>query len=250
MLNNRTLDKIRADQPAFGLSVGMSDPIVAELFARSGIDWIWIDDQHGTGDRSSILRTIQVTTPYGVAPIVRVASNDFFRIGRALDAGALGVIVPMVNSPAEAEQAVFAAKYPPRGGRSRGGARLAMLGDDYFDSANDALLVSVQIETPVAVERAGEIAAVDGIDCLMLGPADLALGLDVPQGSPEHEAAMIEVLEKSTAAGKVAGMPCGTVEDGLRWAERGFKLIHCGSEFGMLRAGIKHVQDALGIAPA
>ncbi len=250
MLTNRALDKIRADRPAFGLSIGLNDPIVPELFARSGIDWLWIDDQHGTLDRAGILRTIQVATPYGVTPIVRVASNDFFRIGRSLDAGALGVIVPMVNSAEEAEQAVFAARYPPRGGRSRGGARLVMLGEDYFETANDNLLVAVQIETPEAVERAGAIAAVDGIDCLMLGPADLALGLDVAPGSEEHEAAIVHVLEQATAAGKVGGMPCGTVEDGMRWAEEGFKLIHCGSEFGMLRAGIRHVQDALGIAPA
>jgi len=249
MLKNGALDKIRADQPAFGLSIGLNDPIVPELFARSGIDWLWIDDQHGALDRASILRAIQVATPYGVAPIVRIASNDFFRIGRSLDAGALGIIVPMVNSAVEAEQVVFAAKYPPRGGRSRGGARLVMLGEDYFETANDSILVAVQIETPEAVQRAGEIAAVDGIDCLMLGPADLALGLGVAPGSDEHEAAIAHVLEQATAAGKVGGMPCGTVEDGIRWAEEGFKLIHCGSEFGMLLAGIKHVQDALGIAP-
>jgi len=250
MVKNRALEKMRAGQPAFGLSMGMSDPIVAEMFARSGIDWIWIDDQHGTFDRDSVLRTIQIATPYGAAPIVRIASNDYFRIGRSLDAGAMGVIVPMVNSAEEAEQTVFASKYPPRGGRSRGGVRLVMMGDDYFDTANDSLLVSVQIETPEAVERSGEIAAVDGIDCLMLGPADLALGLGVAQGSDEHVAAMLHVLEQATAAGKAAGMPCGTVEDGMRWAEEGFTLIHCGSEFGMLRAGIQRVQEALGIAPA
>jgi len=250
MVKNRALEKMRAGRPAFGLSMGTSDPIVAELFARSGVDWIWIDDQHGGYGRESVLSIIQIATPYGVSPIVRVASNDFFRIGRSLDAGALGVIVPMVNSAAEAEQAVFAAKYPPRGGRSRGGARLVMLGEDYSDTANEGTLVSVQIETPEAVERAGEIAAIDGIDCLMMGPADLALGLGVPQGSDEHETAMMRVLEQATAAGKTAGMPCATVEDGIRWAEEGFKLVHCGSEFGMVRAGIQHVQKALGIAPA
>ncbi|MGD9495362.1 MAG: HpcH/HpaI aldolase/citrate lyase family protein [Armatimonadota bacterium] len=249
MVSNRALEKIRAGQPAFGLSMGMNDPIVAELFARSGVDWVWIDDQHGAFDRSSVLRAIQVITPYGTTPIVRIASNDFFRIGRSLDAGALGIIVPMVNSAEEAEQAVFAAKYPPRGGRSRGGARLFMLGDDYFERANDNLLLAVMVETPQAVERCGEIAAVDGVDCIMIGPSDLALSLGVPPGSDEHEAAIAQVLERTTAAGKAAGMPCATVEDALRWAEKGFRLVHCGSEFGMLRTGISHVQQALGIGP-
>ncbi len=249
MVSNRALDKIRAGEPAFGLSMGMNDSVVAELFACSGVDWVWIDDQHGTFDRDSVLRAIQVISPTGTSPIVRVASNEFFRIGRALDAGALGVIVPMVNSPEEAEEAVYAAKYPPRGGRSSGGARLTLMGDDYAEAANDNTLVAVMVETRRAVECIEEIAAVEGVDCVMLGPADLSMSLGVERGSDEHEAAIAEVLAKTTGAGKAAGMPCGTVEDGVARAEQGFTLIHCGSEFGMLRAGIARVQQALGIAP-
>ncbi len=249
MVSNRALEKIRAGQPAFGLAMAMSDSVVAELFARSGVDWIWIDDQHGTFDRDSVLRAIQVIAPHGVTPIVRVASNEFFRIGRALDAGALGVIVPMVNSAEEARQAVFAARYPPRGGRSSGGVRLAFMGPDYAQQANDNILVAVMIETRQAVERTAEIAGVEGVDCIMLGPGDLAVSLGVERGSDEHEAAIMQVLEQATAAGKPAGMPCGNVEDALRWAEMGFKLIHCGSEAGMIRAGIAHVQEALRLNP-
>lgn len=246
MVSNRALEKIRAGQPAFGLAMAMSDSVVAELLARSGVDWIWIDEQHGTSNRDSILRAIQVIAPHGVTPIVRVASNEFFRIGRALDAGALGVIVPMVNSAKEAEQAVFAAKYPPRGGRSSGGVRLAFMGTDYAQAANDNILVAVMIETREAVERTSEIAGVDGVDCIMVGPGDLAVSLGVERGSDKHEAAIAWVLEQA-AAGKPAGMPCGNVEDALRWAEKGFKLITCGSEAGMIRTGIAHVQQALGL---
>lgn len=249
MVSNVALEKLRAGQPAMGLSLGLNDPVIAEMFGRSGIDWIWIDDQHGTYDRASVLRAIQVVGLTGASPIVRVASNDFFRIGRALDAGALGVIVPMVNSPEEAEAAVYAAKYPPAGGRSRGGARLFLLGEDYFEAANQNLLVAVQIETRAAIERAQEIAAVEGIDCLMLGPADVALDLGVPMGSDEHEAALAEVLVKAKAAGKPAGFPCGTVQEGMRRAEQGFRLVTCGSEFGMVRAGLAAAQQALGLAP-
>lgn len=247
MVNNVALEKLRAGEPAMGLALGLNDPVVAEMFGRSGVDWIWIDDQHGTQDRASVLRAIQVVGLTGATPIVRVASNDFFRIGRALDAGALGVIVPMVNSPEEARAAVHAARYPPAGGRSRGGARLTFLGEDYFEAANDNLLVSVMVETRAALERAGEIAAVEGVDCVMIGPGDLAADLGVPPGSDEHEAALAQILERTNAAGKAAGMPCATVEDGLRRAEQGFRLVHCGSEFGMLRAGLAAVQEALGL---
>ncbi len=248
MVTNVALDKLRAGQPAMGLALGLNDPVIAEMFGRSGIDWVWIDDQHGVYDRASVLRAIQVIGPGGAAPIVRVASNDVFRIGRALDAGALGVIVPMVNSAEEARAAVYAAKYPPAGGRSRGGVRLGFLGEDYFETANRNLLVAVQVETRVALERTSEIAAVEGVDCVMLGPSDLAADLGVPVGSDEHEAALAEVLMKANAAGKVAGFPCNTVEEGLRRAEQGFKLVHCGSEFGMVCAGLSAVQKALGLA--
>lgn len=248
MVSNVALEKLRAGQPAMGLSLGLSDAVIAEAFGRSGIDWIWIDDQHGATDRGALLQAIQVVGLTGAAPIVRVASNDFFRIGRALDAGALGVIVPMVNSAEEARAVVYAAKYPPAGGRSRGGARLFFLGEDYFEVANENLLVAVQIETRAAVECAEEIAAVEGIDCLMLGPADVALAFGVPPGSDEHEAALAEVLMKANAAGKPAGFPCGSLHDGIRRAEQGFKLVTCGSEFSMLRAGLSAVQEALGLA--
>ena len=122
------------------------------------------------------------------------------------------------------------------------------LGEDYFETANRNLLVAVQVETRAALERTAEIAAVEGVDCVMLGPSDLAADLGVPVGSDEHEAALAEVLIKANAAGKDAGFPCNTVEEGLRRAEQGFKLVHCGSEFGMVCAGLSAVQKALGLA--
>lgn len=211
------------------------------------MDWIWIDEQHGCFDRASMYRAIQIVSLAGAAPIVRLGSNEFFRIGRALDAGAHGIIVPMVNSPEEAEAAVYAAKYPPLGGRSSGGVRLRFLGEDYAQAANDNLLVSVMVETRRAVAAAGEIAAVDGVDCIMIGPSDLAVEMGVAVGSKEHRAAIDEVLEKTTAAGKAAGMPCGGTDEALAWAEDGFTFIHAGSEFGMIRNGIALMQHALGI---
>ncbi|MEA3402405.1 MAG: aldolase/citrate lyase family protein [Armatimonadota bacterium] len=248
MVKNRALEKLRAGQPTFGLSMVMDDPIVAEYLANSGVDWIWIDEQHGSFHRQSMMQSIQVIGPTGVTPIVRVGMNEFFRIGRALDRGALGLIVPMVSSGEEAEAVVYAAKYPPRGGRSSGGARLAFLGDDYREAANDNTLVAVMIETRRAMGNVDEIAQVDGVDCIFIGPSDLSLSLGCERGSEEHEEALAHILERATAAGKPAGMPCGSPEDAMRRAEQGFTLIHAGSELGMIRTGIEHAQKTLGLA--
>ncbi len=247
MLKNRALEKIRAGQPAFGLSMSMGESVVAEWFARSGFDFIWIDEQHGTFNRDSLLRTIQVIGPTDTVPIVRVGSNEFFRIGRALDAGAMGIIVPMVNSAEEAEAAVHAANYPPRGGRSRGGARLGLFAEDYSDHANESILVAVMVETKQAVDRVAEIARVDGVDVIFIGPGDLSLSLGCEMGSKEHEAAIIEVLEQARDAGTASGIACPTPEEALRRADQGFKLVHAGSEYGMIMSGIEHARETLGI---
>lgn len=244
-MQNRVLEKLRAGETTVGLAMAMNDPIVAEYFAHSGIDWVWIDEQHGSFDRASMRHAIQVIAPTGTAPIVRVGSNEFFRIGRALDMGALGVIVPMVNSAEEAEAAVYAAKYPPRGGRSSGGARLAFLGDDYPEAANDGTCVIVMIETRRAVAAVEEIARVDGVDCVFLGPTDLSLSLGTERGSEEHEAAIARVLESANAAGRPAGIPCGTPDEAIRRIEQGFTLVHAGSELGMIRDGIDRIQQKM-----
>ena len=245
MMTNKPLEKLRVGQPSFGLSMAMKDPLVAEYFGHAGFDWIWIDEQHGTLGYETTGTIIQIIGPTGTAPIVRVGSNDFFRIGRVLDAGALGVIVPMVNSAEDAEAAVRAAKYPPDGGRSSGGGRLQLLGANYAKEANGNVLVAVMIETVRAVDAVSEIAAVDGVDCIFIGPGDLGVSLGVAPGSDEHEDALGTVLEYANAAGKPAGIACGNVEDAVLRAEQGFKFVTAGSELGMIRAGISHAQDAL-----
>lgn len=249
MVSNRALEKLGAGQPSFGLAMAMKDPIVAEYLGRSGIDWIWIDEQHGSLGYEAMGLIIQAIGFTGTAPIVRLGSNEFFRIGRALDAGALGLIVPMVNSVEEAEAAVHAAKYPPQGGRSSGGPRLALLGSDYAQEANDNTLLAVMIETRRALEAAGDIAAVEGVDCLFIGPSDLSMSLGASPGSDEHEGAITEILEQATAAGKFAGIACGSVEDALMRAEQGFRFPLAGSELGMIRRGIAHAQEALELTP-
>ena len=246
MKTNTVLEKIERGEPAFGFSLGSGSPLIAELVARAGFDWIWLDTQHGYWDESELLAALQVIFPTDTTPIVRPGSNEFYRIGRLLDAGAEGVIVPMVNSPEEAAAAVHAARYPPAGGRSGGGARLSLFGDDYFEKANDEVLVAVMIETTQALAAVDEIAAVPGVDCLFIGPGDLRFFMETQFGSAEHQAAIARILDAANNAGIFAGFPCGAVEDAIRRAEKGFKLVTCTSDISSLRAGLTSVLEALG----
>ena len=248
MVRNVPLEKVRAGEPTFGLAMGTSNTNIAEILARSGVDWIWIDEQHGAWDRENMYQAIQVIGMAGCAPIVRAGSNEFFRIGRALDAGAMGLIIPMINSLEEAEAAVHAAKYPPMGGRSSGGVRLRFMGDDYKEAANENTLVALMIETVEAVEAVPEIAAVDGVDLLFLGPGDLSVSMGVEFGSDEHEAMIQRVLRESNEVGTPVGFPCGNPEDAKMRADQGFTLIHAGSENSMILAGIEHVKKTVGLS--
>ncbi len=246
MKKNMVLEKIKRGEPAFGFGLTSGSPLIAELIACERFDWIWIDTQHGYWDESELLAALQVIFPSDSTPIVRPGSNEFYRIGRVLDAGAEGVIVPMVNSPEAAAAAVHAAKYPPTGGRSSGGARLGLFGDDYFQRANEEVLVAVMIETTEALAAVDEIAAVPGVDCLFIGPSDLSFSLGTERGSAEHQAAIARILEAADNAGVAPGIACGAVEDALRYADQGFRLVTCTSDLSTLRAGVSSVLQALG----
>jgi len=249
MVKNPTLAKIRAGEPALGLACATGDPILLEMIAHTGFDWIWLETQHGYWTYEALLRAMQIMGVGGATPIVRPAENNYARIGLALDAGGLGLIVPMINSVKEARTAVYNARYAPLGGRSSGGGRTwAVYGDDYPYKSNDEILLAVMIETPQALASVDEIAAVEGIDCIFIGPWDLAFSMRVEAFGDEHEAAIARILDAATNAGLAAGFPCGNVESAIARVEQGFKLVHCGSEMGMVRSGLAEVMQALGRA--
>ena len=247
MVKNAVLEKIRNGEPALGIACATGEPILTEYLAHAGFDWIWVETQHGYYSYDRMLHAIQIINATDTVPIVRPAENNFGLINRALDAGALGLIVPMVNSAEEARQAVFSARYAPRGGRSSGGGRTWLVyGDDYPACANDEILVAVMIETVEALERVDEIAAVEDLDCLFIGPADLATSMQVPPFCDEHEAALQRILDAANNAGIPAGFPTGSVQDALKRVNQGFLLVHCGSEFGMVRSAIADIIHTLG----
>lgn len=192
------------------LSLGSSHS--AEIVARAGYDYVCVDMQHGAADYSDAVGMLQVLEAVGdCTPIVRVPWNEPGIIGRMMDAGARGVIVPMCNSLEEAEAAVAAVKYPPLGARSFGPIMIgAREGAGYFDRANDITACIPMIETRAAVEALDDILALEGVDAIYVGPADLSISYGYGPGysddNAEYKAVLEHIVERCNAHGKAAGI--------------------------------------------
>ena len=177
------------DRAALGGWLTIPSGFSAEIMAHAGFDWVCVDTQHGVIDYQQMVGMLQAVSSTPVTPLVRVPWNEPGIIGKTLDAGARGVIIPMVNSVEEAEQAVRACRYAPAGARSYGPLRATYYaGSDYYEHANDDVLCIVMIETRDAVARVDEILSVPGIDAVYIGPADLSITLGLPP--PAQEAAV------------------------------------------------------------
>lgn len=220
MRTNRVLARMRADEPALVGWLCSGSPFMAEGLRALDFDGWLLDAQHGYWSYDALLNALPLIAEAGPAPLVRVADNDFGLIGRALDAGALGIVVPMVNCAEDARRAVEACLYPPEGNRSSGGLRRERYGADYVEAANREIMAICMIETREAVERADEIMATPGLSCVMIGPGDLAMSLGLGLGrSPEHEACIARVVEAGRRRGVPVGMACADAEDCVRRAE-------------------------------
>jgi len=238
-------------KPAIGATVGLGSPLAAEILSRVGFDFVLVDNQHGSwGDDSTMVAFRSICLRPAV-PMARVQQNDFYAIGRLLDRGALGIVVPMVNSVEEARAAAFAAHYPPRGGRSWGPFGAGFYGPDYGSWIDDEVFLAVQIESQRAVNCAEEILAVDGVDGCWIGPADLAnsMGVDLssPEGVEAHEAAILMVLEACRRTNKIPGIAAGG--DAQRWIEKGFLFVTAGGDAGFVLSGARKTLRKLGRLP-
>ncbi|NND74632.1 MAG: aldolase [Ilumatobacter sp.] len=242
---------------ALGVWLSVPSPVTAEAAARTGFDYVCIDTQHGAIDDSDTVPMIQAILLGGSRPIVRVPWNEPGVIGKALDAGAHGVIVPMVNSVAEAEAAVRACRYAPAGARSYGPAVAAQRVDGaYVDWAPDNVTVIPMIETTQAVAQLDDILAVDGIDAIYVGPADLSLTLGLPPGNNDDAPAFVEALTTivagCTRAGVVPGIHSSAALTPSR-AEMGFRMITVSTDLiamtAALRADLATVSDVIGDEP-
>lgn len=213
----------------------------AEVMAHQGFDSLVVDMQHGVIDYQTAVTMLQAISTTGVIPLARVPWNDPAIIMKTLDAGAYGIICPMINSRAQAEQLVATCKYAPRGFRSFGPVRASLYaGADYHLHANDTLLVMPMIETREAVEHLDEILSVPGIDAVYVGPADLSLTLGCTPKLDQTEAPVVEALGRILAAckrhGVIAGLHNATSGYALRMIAQGWQFVTLASDSRFLAA--------------
>ncbi|TME01481.1 MAG: 2,4-dihydroxyhept-2-ene-1,7-dioic acid aldolase [Chloroflexi bacterium] len=237
-------------EPTVGGWCVIPSPFAAEVMGRAGYDWVCIDTQHGLIGYDQMLPMLQALSATGTPAFVRVPWNQPSDIMKALDAGAEGVIVPMVNSQEEARKAVGACRYPPQGFRSWGPTRAAMQVTGFGpESADRAVVCMVMIETVEGVAALEEILAVPGVDGVYVGPNDLAVthGMkpDATASAPEHRRLIETILQACVRRGLIAGIHCAGPDTALRWREAGFRMLNVDNDALFLRAGAARVLEAL-----
>jgi 4-hydroxy-2-oxoheptanedioate aldolase len=218
-------------------------PLVAELCAGSGLDWLLVDAEHSPNGIESILAQLQAVNGYPVHTLVRPPVNDTVLIKQYLDLGVQNLLIPMVNTAAEAAAAVAATRYPPHGVRGVGSAlaRAARWNriPEYLAHASDTVSVTVQIESEAAVAAVEDILTVDGVDAIFLGPSDLAasMGLLGQQEHPEVRAAVEHCLAAATGAGKPAGVNAFNPATARAYLEAGAAFVLVGADVALLARG-------------
>lgn len=211
MRENKIQTRLREDRAAVGLSLNIYSPHLVELVGSMGFDWVFIDCEHGSMSESEAESMMRAAETYDIAPVVRVPANEPHLILRMLDAGAMGIVVPHVDTVEDAERAVAAAKYPALGerGSNYGTGRNNQYGAgtsnaiEYYNQSNERTILFALIESQSGVDNIDEILSVDGIDATWLGPADMALSMGMPDQQVVDEA-LDMVVNKTIAAGKIA----------------------------------------------
>ena len=242
MLVNTAKQKLLQGKPAYGFTLHLGSPVVAEIVSRAGPDFVMIDNQHGSWGPDTTIAALIAINGSPATPMARVARNDYTMIGRLLDEGMLGIIVPMVHTAEDAQAAAAACRFPPRGSRSWGWTRAALYGEDYPDRIGDELFLAVQIESAEAVKNAEAILATPGVDGCWVGPADMALSMGIhPRDrfkSEQHARNLEKVVAACRNTGKIPGISGTDPDDALARTKQGFRFITTSSDTGFLLGGI------------
>lgn len=217
--------------------------MAAETLARSGFDYVTVDMQHGVVGFEGAITMLQAISAQGCAPLVRVPANDLATIGRMLDVGAVGVIVPMVESAADAQRAVAACRYPPLGSRSYGPIRAAAVFDSSDPKDLGKVMCAVMIETREGLANVEDIAAVPGIDVIYVGPVDLAISLGLsPSYEPDeqvHQDGLRRILDACQAHDITAGIHCDGGQMAARRIEEGFHMVTLVNDLTLVHEGAR-----------
>ncbi len=247
MRPNPWLEAIRSGNVAIGSWISNPSTINAEIMAAAGFDYVGIDTQHGAIDYSTMLPMLQVLSLGSATPIVRVPSCDSGHIGKALDAGARAVIVPMVNDRETCERALSYTRYSPDGERSFGPTRAVLVeGDDYFDYAADQISLIPMIETAEAMANIDDILSVPGVEAIYVGPNDLSISLGIKPNTadPRLDEAMVEIVAGCRRNGVVPGVHASAALCAKR-IEQGFGMVTVSADVVALR---KQVGEDLATA--
>src|ERR1051326_31303 len=245
---------LREGKPSIGTWLSLGSIVAARFMARSGFSWLTTDIEHSLVDWETATHMFGSIADAGCTALARVPANRHDHIKRVLDNGAHGVVVPMVNSRQEAEDAVAAMLYPPAGTRSVGGSTHALnfgtTADDYYRNANSELLVVLQCEHIRAVENADAIFSVPGIDAIFVGPNDLAASMRSPEGRPPSGGATTEamkhILQTCKKQNVAAGVHCTSAPEVLARIEEGWQFLAIASELKMMLNGATQIIQALG----
>ena len=236
--------RVLAREWLVGTFLNLGCPMTVEIAGLAGFDWILIDHEHGPGGQDVLLHQLHAASATPAFPIVRIAQNETPRFKRVLDMGAAGVMVPYVNTAAEARAAVAAMRYPPHGIRGvakfNRGAGFGGDFEEYYAHSHERLLGVVQIESPEAIRASDEIAAVDGVDVLFVGPTDLSynMGIRDQLESEAFTAALRQVSDAARRHGKAAGILVHNNTLVPRMRELGFTFMALGSDGGAARSGL------------
>ena len=242
MKSNPVKAKLLEGKPTFGTWLSLGNLHAARVLARSGFDWLTVELEHAAIDWSQAAVLFGAIADAGCVPLCRVPEGEHCFIKRALDAGAWGILAPMVNTVDQARRIIAAAKFPPLGNRSVGGGMHSLNFDasvaEYYERANDEILVVLQTESPLGVENAEAIYGLPGCDAIFVGPNDLRFHMRTLDGYKPTDAELEAMIERVVAAGKKVGTPTGIhtmdPEDALRRAEQGMQFIGVSSELGMM----------------
>ncbi len=257
MLENKLKQIWTSGQPVLNGWCSIGNPFTAEIMAAQGYDSVSIDMQHGALDYSSVLPMFQAMRGAGVVPMARVPWLDPASIMKALDAGAMGIICPMINSREEAEEFISYMRYPPLGQRSFGPTRAAIVMPGYGTKMNDEVLAFAMIETVDGVKNLEDIASTPGLDGIYVGPADLTLGTQegrLPPGFDREEEEMIALIKRIASVckenGIKAALHCGTPEYAAKAVDWGFEMTTVSGDSRLLasaaHASVDKWKDLIG----
>ncbi|AWH90006.1 2-dehydro-3-deoxyglucarate aldolase [Limnobaculum parvum] len=245
---NQFRQDLLSGKPLIGCWASLANPITTEVLGYAGFDWLLLDGEHAPNDINTFIPQLMALKDSDSAAIVRPQSNDPVTIKRLLDIGFYNLLIPFVESEAEALQAVASTRYPPQGirgvsvsHRSNGYGTVA----DYFSKINDNISVMVQIESQQGVDNLDAIAAVDGVDCIFVGPSDLsaALGYLGQAGHPDVQQTIRHIFDRAKAHGKACGILAPVEADARRYLEWGATFVAVGSDLGVFRTATQALKD-------